>query len=237
MLFYLIRHGDPIYVPDSLTPLGKRQAEAVAKRLARYGINRVYTSTSNRAIETAKPLCELLNIKHTELDWCNESHMWRNFTIINDSGHRVWMNSDNKMRKLFVSPEVRKLDKNWFDHPGFADANCKEGVKFLEKSVDAFFKELGYLHDRENNMFSCIEENDERVALFAHEGFSLAFLSAVLDIPYPMICTHFGVNHSSVTVLKFNNTAECFPVVLSFSNDAHIYSEGLPTRFNNGVYF
>lgn len=37
MLFYYIRHGDPIYDPDSLTPLGKRQAEALGKRLATHG--------------------------------------------------------------------------------------------------------------------------------------------------------------------------------------------------------
>ena len=33
MLFFYVRHGDPIYNPDSLTPLGQRQAEAVGKRL------------------------------------------------------------------------------------------------------------------------------------------------------------------------------------------------------------
>ena len=31
MKLYLVRHGDPIYNPDSLTPLGERQAEAVSK--------------------------------------------------------------------------------------------------------------------------------------------------------------------------------------------------------------
>ena len=29
MLLYIVRHGDPIYQPDSLTPLGERQAEAI----------------------------------------------------------------------------------------------------------------------------------------------------------------------------------------------------------------
>ena len=33
MLLFYIRHGDPVYDPDSLTPLGLKQAEAVAKRL------------------------------------------------------------------------------------------------------------------------------------------------------------------------------------------------------------
>ena len=67
MLFYYIRHGDPIYNPDSLTPLGIRQAEAVSKRLALYGLDRIYSSTSNRAIMTARPTCELLKIQQLRL--------------------------------------------------------------------------------------------------------------------------------------------------------------------------
>ncbi len=49
MLLYYIRHGDPIYAPDSLPPLGERRAEAVGRRLAVYGPDAVYTSPSNRA--------------------------------------------------------------------------------------------------------------------------------------------------------------------------------------------
>ena len=60
MLFIYVRHGAPIYDPDSLTPLGHRQAEAVGKRLALYGLDRIYASTSARAIQTAKPAAELL---------------------------------------------------------------------------------------------------------------------------------------------------------------------------------
>ena len=43
MLLFYIRHGDPTYTPDALTPLGERQAEALAKRLSLYGLNRIYT--------------------------------------------------------------------------------------------------------------------------------------------------------------------------------------------------
>ena len=50
MLLFYIRHGDPIYDPDSLTPLGLRQAEAVAKRLSLYGLDEIYASSSNRAM-------------------------------------------------------------------------------------------------------------------------------------------------------------------------------------------
>ena len=36
MILYIVRHGDPIYDPDSLTPLGHEQAKAVAKRFTVY---------------------------------------------------------------------------------------------------------------------------------------------------------------------------------------------------------
>ena len=60
MILYYVRHGDPIYDPNQLTPLGERQAEAVAKRLAVHGIDKIFASPSNRARQTAQPLCDLM---------------------------------------------------------------------------------------------------------------------------------------------------------------------------------
>ena len=61
MLFLYLRHGDPIYDPDSLTEEGHRQAEALSKRLCKYGLDKVYASTSNRAQLTAKLNCKAEN--------------------------------------------------------------------------------------------------------------------------------------------------------------------------------
>lgn len=55
MILYYVRHGQPIYDPDSLTELGHRQAKALSKRMAALGVDKVYCSTSNRAVLTAKP--------------------------------------------------------------------------------------------------------------------------------------------------------------------------------------
>ncbi len=77
MLFFYIRHGDPIYSPDSLTPLGERQAEAIAKRLVLFGIDKIYASTSDRAKLTAKPTCEILKKEPELLDFANEGHAWK----------------------------------------------------------------------------------------------------------------------------------------------------------------
>ena len=77
MILYYIRHGDPTYNPDQLTPLGKRQAEAVARRLSQYGLDEIYVSSSNRAQETCRPTCEILKKEPVILDWANEMHAWK----------------------------------------------------------------------------------------------------------------------------------------------------------------
>jgi broad specificity phosphatase PhoE len=74
MLLFYVRHGDPIYDPDMLTPLGERQAESVARRMALFGIDEVYSSTSDRAMQTARPLCEILKKELKTLDFLNEKY-------------------------------------------------------------------------------------------------------------------------------------------------------------------
>ena len=128
MLFFYIRHGDPIYSPDSLTPLGKRQAEAAAKRLALYGLDEIYSSTSERAKQTAMPTCEILKKELHTLDFANESHAWQQLTVTRD-GKRTWLFSDAESRKLFVSSEVRKLGDKWYEHPELCDTRYREGIE------------------------------------------------------------------------------------------------------------
>ena len=75
MLLYYIRHGDPIYSPDSLTPLGEEQAESVARRLSRFGVDEIYSSPSNRAMRTADATCRLLGKEMHTLDFLNENDL------------------------------------------------------------------------------------------------------------------------------------------------------------------
>jgi len=237
MLLFLIRHGDPIYSPDSLTPLGKRQAEAVAKRLALYGIDRVYSSSSNRAIQTATPTCELMHKEPEILDWCNELYAWQSFTAIDSQGKRRWLSECDTTKYIMVSKEMRELGDCWYEHPALDNEKCKKGFDFIRNECNAFFEKLGYVHDWENHVYRCIKPNDERIALFAHAGFGQVFLSIVLDIPYPQVCSHFSISHSCFTVIELKGDDIAIPKVLSFSNDSHLYHEGLPTKWNNILYF
>lgn len=237
MLFFYIRHGDPIYDPDSLTPLGKKQAEALAKRLALYGIDRIYASTSNRAIMTAQPTCDLLKKEMTLLDFTNEIHAWNELTVEGRLGKR-WIFEDPDVRSLVTEESVIKLGHRWYEHPALAKYSFQKGISRIDAETDNFFLSLGYEHIRGTGKYKAIMPNDDRVALFAHAGFGLAFLSSLLDIPYPMFFTRFDLSHSGMTVIEFKEEdGYAIPRVLTLSSDSHLYREGLPTNYNNKLRF
>ncbi len=68
---YLVRHGQSAgnaqgrfggHGPTPLSQLGERQAEITAKMLAREGVNVIYSSDLERALQTARPLSELTGV-------------------------------------------------------------------------------------------------------------------------------------------------------------------------------
>ena len=236
MLLYYVRHGDPIYNPDQLTPLGQRQAEAIGKRLAVHGIDKIYSSTSTRAYQTALPLAEMLKKDITQMAFCHESLAWKDLSIPLEDGRTTWAFCHPETARLFASPEVCKLSENWYDHPAFADYSFKKGIQRIQNEADAFLENLGYRHIREKNLYQAIRPNEDRVALFAHEGFGLAFLSCVLDIPYPLFCTHFAMSHTGMTVIEFKEQ-DGFAIAraLTVASDGHLYREGLHTNYQNRI--
>ena len=236
MLLFYIRHGDPIYHPDSLTPLGQRQAEAIAKRFAVYGLDEIYSSPAIRARETARPTCEVLKKEATILDWCAESLAHKDMSVQVEEGYREWGFVHQPTRELFMRAEVRALGREWYTHPLFAETNFAEGVKRVERETDSFLSSLGYRHDRERGGYIAENPNDKRIALFAHEGFGKLFLSAVLDIPYNEICTKFSIGYTGMTVINFRSVnGFCIPEVLQHSSDSHLYREGLGTKYHNRI--
>ena len=238
MLLFYVRHGDPIYDPDSLTPLGQEQAKAVSKRLVLFGVDRIFSSPSRRAVMTATPTAELLKKEITLCDWANETYAWEDFTVPTPSGGRTWAFYDDAYTRLFRSPELLAMGERWHEHPAMEDLRFSYGVRRVNEAVDAFFLSLGFRHDRSEGRYEIVEKNRERVALFAHQGFGMCFFSSMLDIPYPLFCTRFDFGHSSMSVIDFRERdGYAYPTVLQLSSDAHLYREGILTGYQNTVRF
>ena len=241
MLLYYIRHGEPLGVPDhSLTPLGREQAKALSKRLCLFGIDRVFASPTLRTMQTAQPICDLLGKEITPCDWADEGIVWNEFTVPHPKYEHTWAFFDPHYLEIFSSPEVRALGERWYEHPELAGLNFKAGVERVNAAVDEFFLSLGFRHDRENARYEVVGEhlNRDRVALFAHQGFGMSFFSSMLDIPYPMFCTHFDFSHSSMSVVNFEPRGKyVYPHVLQTANDSHLYREGIITGYHNSIKF
>lgn len=231
MYFFYVRHGQPIYSPDSLTEHGKKQAEALSERFAYCGLDRIYSSSSTRAVMTAQPTADKLGLEIHQLPFAHEDIVWREFAFTMSNGVYTWCFYDKEMLEQFNKPEIRNLGDNWLDHPLFNNGKGKyrEGFERIRKASDAFFEELGFIKDRENHRFIVKEKKYEKVAFFAHAGFSMEFLSDILDIPYPLYCTRYeNPTHSGVTVIYFPDDGQyCVPKVLEYSNDSHLYKAGL----------
>ena len=234
MIFYYVRHGDPIYDPDSLTPLGHRQAEALAKRFSIYGLDEIYSSPSVRARQTAQPTCEMLKKDPIILDWCCESHAWRDMTVEYEPGKLTWVSFHAPSAELMTSAEVRALGKRWYTHPAFDGERFERGIRRVADEADKLFESFGYKRDVERGAYIAETPNNKRIALFAHEGFGMLFLSHILDIPYNDFVTRFAIGFTGVTVIEFpDKPGICTPRLLQHSNDSHLYREGIGIKYHN----
>ena len=200
-----------------------------------FGSGLIYSSPSNRAMQTAQPLSEILKKPVNTLDWCHESLAWNEFTVADSSGQRNWMFWNDAVRDKFTEKSVLDLRNDWYKDP-FFDAKVGEGVKRVNNALDEFLKGFGYIHDRERGVYRLTGETGKRIAIFAHQGFSMIFFSSLLDIPYPVFSTRFDISHSCVSLINFPSTNRdiVIPKLLQHSNDSHLYKEGLPTKYNNG---
>ena len=237
MLLYILRHGDPIYNPDSLTEKGHLQAQALAKRLASHGIDKIYCSPLIRAQQTARPTEILLGKKAQIEEWTSEDKIYSYLSVQEGGTHR-WIFHSSKKSHL-REPEVEKLGYNWYKALVFNDVDGKGAYDFLRKNSDEFLSRHGYEHDFENKRYIAKNGNDEKIAVFCHQGFSISWLGVMLDIPLPVAWTTMDVNHSCMTVVEFKEDKDglCIPKIITLSNDSHLYKEGLPTQFENGFYY
>ena len=72
MHLYLIRHADPDYAHDTLTPQGFKEARALARRMAAVGLTHLYSSPLPRALLTAQAVAHLSPVPIVQQGWLVE---------------------------------------------------------------------------------------------------------------------------------------------------------------------
>src|SRR5689334_4052596 len=142
MRLYIIRHADPDYANDTITPAGHLEAQALAERLASQGLDRIFCSPLGRARATAKYTCDLLKIEPIVEPWlaelagcAMERSPWGKMVAWDCPGEVIRAGEDESRRydeNLFATiypPAIRQV---------FAD---------VMRSSDDFLARLGYVRD------------------------------------------------------------------------------------------
>ena len=229
MLLYIVRHGHPVYAPEEqLTEIGHRQARALVPRMKEAGITRIFSSPLRRARETAQPTAEALGLPVAIEPWMNEDLAWGRFTKIDDRhtypNGTLWV-WDTDDPGQFVRGSNRDAGDGWADIDAMRVApQAKEGYAQLVRDSDDFLARLGYTRD--GNEYVIASPNEERIAVFCHQGFGLTWLSHLLRIPPNIFWTEFDITHSGVTLLEFKNYAcgRTVPKCLFLSDMSHLFA-------------
>ena len=237
MLFYLIRHGDPDYTTDSLTPLGRRQAEAVSRRFAVHGIDRIYSSPMGRAQQTAQPTAELLRLPVGIEEWSSEALAWDELTELDEKGKKHWIYERMTRPETCENERHILTMENWWEMPSVAGTTAKAGYDRIQAASDEFFARHGYV--REGLNYRIERPSDERIALFAHAGFGLAFLAVLLGIPPQFLWSTFDMTHCGISIFHFANNKDGLtqPRCLAYSDTSFLYEDRLPMKYNNHLKF
>jgi probable phosphoglycerate mutase len=238
MLLYIIRHGDPIYETDTLTPRGILQAEALARRLSTSGINEIYSSPLGRAILTAKPAADILKLDINIEEWMNEGLAWNDLSTIDEKGERNWFFACPNSRLLMDGDALRS---DWYNHPEAAKCStAKTGCERIQTASDDFIQRLGY--KREGNIYKILAPasgapDKKRIAVFCHHGFGTAWMSHLLSIPPLVFWASFNITHTGISILDFEHQEDGFtsPRCLVHSDMSHIYEARLPMEYCNWI--
>ena len=221
MHLYLIRHADPIYDPDGLTEQGKKEAEALVKRLTDFGVNKIYSSNSIRSQETVRPTSEALKIPTTVFNWFHEPSEIK----IEQDGkpYCVWDIYGENVRNTSPLPN----DQTWMERYPFDSPVIKKHWDEFTANCDDFIETLGY--KREGNVYKIQNSNDDRVVISCHNGTVLYLISYLLNIPLPLVFTGFYAWPASITDIYFDERSPeiAVPRALHVSDVSHIIGNGM----------
>ena len=225
MRILFVRHGEPDYAHDCLTPLGRVQAKAAALRLKDEGIEAIYTSPMGRAVETARETADLLGLEPVTLDFMHEIH-WSSA-----DGEPIFLGGHPWNIADALANEGWDLTRtDWPDHPLFARNLVTADARRVGDETDRWLRTLGY--QREGVSYRCMREDDRQytAALFCHGGSSTAALARIFSLPFPYLCAAVHLDFTGLFIVRFSRRpgSAALPVVELCGDDRHIRGFSAP---------
>jgi probable phosphoglycerate mutase len=225
MKLLFIRHGDPDYEHDSLTPKGWREAELLADRITRLEVRDFYCSPLGRARDTAGVTLKRLRREAVVLDWLREFPGW---ILDPDTGEKriAW-----DLMPSYWTGRRKLYDKDeWYRDPLMQTGDVEQVYRGVTAGIDRVLAKYGY---RRSGAFYRTERgNTDTVVFFCHLGAQLAILSYLLGIAAPVLWQGFFVAPASVTTLvtEERRKGEAYFRCKALGDTSHLYrADELPS--------
>lgn len=220
MKIIFVRHGHPNYNEDCLTELGHPQAEAAAERLSTEKIDKIFSSTCGRAVETAQHIAARHDLDITQFDFMREIRWGVPNT---DDFVHPWSLVDEWVKN---GKDIMSLD--WKNDPDYKGHQVVESYNNLAICFDEWLETLGF--KREGCYYRVIKENNETVMMVSHGGASSVALSHIFNLPFSFVCRAICPDFTAITVVSLDGkegelTAPRFELV----NDAR-HIKGITTE-------
>lgn len=226
MKLLIIRHAEPDYSIDNLTPIGKIEAELLSQRLVNMDIKEFYISPLGRAQATAAPTLEKLGRSGITLDWLREFPA----TVVRGGETAPSCCWDWLPAEWTKDADFYDRDK-WITKSPFAEAGVAEAYKRVTEGFDELLAKLGYV--REGGYYRAVAANNDTIALVCHFGLSSILIAHLLGVS-PMTIWHgFCAAPSSVTTINTEERRDGIASfrIASYGDVTHLISNGRSPSF------
>lgn len=202
MRILIIRHGDPNYEIDGLTPKGEREVKYLTERLLKEDIDHIYCSIYGRAKATIKPYLDITGKDCTYYDWLKEFGSYPVRLPYLDGEDCCWDIMPEYMNTLTDIYHPTK----WRNEDFVKNSTVGDGYDYVTKNLDELLLKHGYRRDGYN--YKVENSNHDTIVLVCHYGITAVLLSHLLNCSPYSIWQHTFTAPTSVTTLFTEERAD-----------------------------
>jgi len=199
MRIIFIRHGDPDYKKDSLTEKGWREAQLLAKRVAKWNVDAFYCSPLGRAKDTASCTLEEIGREATEYKFLREfrGHVTNPVT---GSNHICW----DMMPEYWTERELLYDKDKWATDELMLESsnNINDEWNMVCDGIDGILSEHGYIREGRYYKVDDSVNREKTIVVFCHFGVTMVMLAHLLGVSAPVLLHGLFLPPTSVTIVN-----------------------------------
>lgn len=216
MKIIIIRHAEPDYENNTLTPKGFKEADLLGRYLKDKKIDYIYCSPLKRAMYTADGILKYKKIPIEYCDFLKEIYVEVDLPYAKN--HLNW-----DLRPSYLNSDDNLFnDKEWINVDGFNCEELKRRFNDLKTGVCDILEKHGYKYN--GRYFDVLKPNHDTICFVCHFGLEAHLLSFLLNAS-PIALSNYTVKKPSSTTTLCSEEREKGKAIFrlnEFGNTIHL---------------